>query len=294
MTVRCPVIWCHQDRPGNRHLCGACEAELQRALGDVPWLTEQLDIVLAKQGSRRGGGRRFDLDDDPTPATLHIGPLPCDLRATEATQALRGELIGWVRVLLDGVPPAAGPLCEVCEHESCGRIAYTREPADHLPDITRWLLKRFDRLVMHPAAEEAVDGIVSTVRATIRLIDRPPVLWFAGPCTAAGCTADLYAKTDAPRVQCRKCGTSYDVVARRQWLLDAIEDALFHAAGAAHVLTCLGWPCSGERIRQWAHRGRLAPHGVDGQGRPVYRVGDVRELLVEAAQRREEKREKAG
>jgi hypothetical protein len=282
-AIPCPVPWCDRPRPGDRQLCGACEADLARALGDVPWLARQLDITLAKQGSHAGGGRSASI------------PLPYDPRATEANYVLRSALVGWVRVQTETILATAGPVCERCAHPSCRWITHTLTlPGDTLPSMARWLLEDAERLAMHAAAEEAVDEIVSAVRSGIRLIDRPPVLWFAGPCTAAGCSADLYARTDAARVQCRDCGATYDVVARRQWLLDAIEDALFHAAGAAHVLTSLGWPCAAGRIRLWAHRGRLVAHGVDGQGRPVYRIGEIRELLVEAAQRSEERREKAG
>lgn len=273
MSAPCPTATCDRPRPGNRHLCGACEADLSRALGDVPWLVRELDITLAKQGSHVAGGRSASV------------PLPYDPRATEAAWVLRSALVGWVRVL--GESRLHGPRCVDCGHPSCWLTVAT--PADDLPAMAWWLLARVERLVMHLAAEEVVDEVCSAVRSATRLIDRPAPLWFAGPCDAPvdgpRCGVDLYARPDAPKVRCRECGAEYDVAARKAWMLDAIEDALFPAAHAAHVLTSLGWPCTGERIRQWASRGRVVAHGTDGQGRPVYRVGELRVLLVEAHER---------
>lgn len=265
MSAPCPVPSCRYDRPGNRMLCGGCEADLARALGDVPWLAAQLDITLAKQGSHASGGRSASI------------PLPYDPRATEAAFVLKSALVGWVRILVEA-------------HLEDG-------PADNLPAIGVWLLARVERLAMHYAAGEAVDEVCSAVRAGIRLVDRPAALWYAGPCSietsGEGCQADLYARPDAATVKCRACGTTYDVVQRRQWMLDAIDDALFHAAGLAHVLTSLGWACTAERIRQWASRGRVVAHGCDGQGRPVYRVSEVREKLADAKRREEERHMRA-
>jgi len=71
----------------------------------------------------------------------------------------------------------------------------------------------------------------------------------------------------------------YDMDGRREWLLEAAEDRLERAAHIAQAVTDLGSPISADRIRKWAERGRLVPHATDGRGRPLYRVGDVTELL---------------
>jgi hypothetical protein len=246
-------------------LCGGCEADLARALGDVPWLAAQLDVVLSKQGSHAPAGRRTGL------------PLPYDPRATEAAFVLKSALVGWVRILVEAHPE--------------GR------PADTLPAVALWLLARVERLAMHHAAGEAVDEICSAVRSAIRLVDRPADLVYAGPCgndvtVDDPCPEALYARPDAVRVTCRTCRAMYDVEDRREWMLDAVEGMLFRAADMAHVLTSLGWPCTQGQIRQWASRGRVVPHGVDGQGHPVYRVSEVRERLRVVREREQAKRER--
>lgn len=257
-TIPCPTPHCDRPRPGNRHLCGACEAELARALGDVAWLAGELDVVLSRQGSHTAGVRSAGV------------PLPYDPRASEAAAVLKSALVGWVRELLSW---------------------HAEEwPADDLADIAAWLLVRVERLVMHPAAEEAVGEICSAVRAAVRLVDRPVERVYAGPCGAEKdgqeCPEALYARPDAVRVTCRACGAVYDVADRREQMLDSIGDLLLVAAQAAHVLTLLGEECTGERIRQWAFRGRVLAHGHDGQGRPLYRISELREQRAKT-QRRE-------
>lgn len=249
-AIPCPTPGCRYDRPGHRMLCGGCEADLTRALGDVPWLAEQLDITLAKQGSHAPAGRSAGV------------PLPYDPRATEAGFVLKSALVGWVRILVEAHPEGG--------------------PADTLPDVAVWLLARVERLAMHHDAGSAVDEIRSAVWHGIRLIDRPADLVYAGPCP---CGTDLYARPEAPQVTCRGCGTEHRVADRREWMLAAIDDALFHAAGAAHVLTSLGEECSAERVRQWASRGRVLAHGCDGQGRPLYRISELREQRAKTQKR---------
>lgn len=249
-------------------LCGGCEADLARALGDVPWLAGQLDITLARLGSKHDGGTG-EPNDDPTPAVLRIGPLGFDAGASEAKWVLKNALVGWVRILVQTHPEDY--------------------PADTLADIAVWLLARVERLAMHHDAGSAVDEIRSAVWHGIRLIDRPADLVYAGPCP---CGTDLYARPEAPQVTCRGCKAEYRVSDRREWMLATIDGTLFHAAAMAHVLTSLGWPCTQGQIRQWASRGRVVAHGVDGQGHPVYRVSEVRERLMVVREREQAKRER--
>jgi hypothetical protein len=262
-------------------VCGGCEAELKRALADVLWLAAELDTTLAKQGSKATGGRSASI------------PLPYDPRATEAAAVLRSALVGWVRVLAEDVADAAvpyGPTCEQCQHPSCRWILWLPGPAaDTMPAMARWLLAGAERLVMHAAADEAVGEICSAVRSAIRLIDLRAERGFAGPCHAIVdgrvCGASLYARADAAKVRCRQCGAEYEVGERHEWMLASREDKLLPAALAAHALTSLGWPVTGERIRQWAHRHRILAAGTDAQGKALYRVREIRQLLVEGRER---------
>lgn len=256
--IPCPNPDC--DRPAKAGLlCGACVAELQRALDGVPEVLGDLDVTLSRQTSRmgRGGGGNST-------------PLPYDRRASEAGYVLRSTLVGWVRVLQEARPE--------------------EWPDDTAQAMARWLSQRLERLVRHPAAPEAHGEITEAVRAAQRVTDRPAERQFAGRCA---CGAALYAKPGASRVQCRDCdGDAVDVQTQRDTMLSAIADQLLPAVQAADVLTRLAAPLPADTVRHWARKGRLVPHGTDAAGHPLYRVSDVRDLLVEKLAREAEAKAK--
>lgn len=240
--------------PGNATICGACSAELGRALQSVRWLAAELETTLSRQTSKTGSGRSAET------------PLPFDPRASDAAHALRSTLVAWTRVLAE---QTGDPWPE----DSCERMA-------------AWLSERLSWLVSHPAAVEAHGEILAAVRGAERVVDRAADRRYVGPCGAelddgGTCDLDLYARPDAAQVTCRACGTAWDVRWRLDRLLDVAEDTLAHAALVAQALTRLGTPVTPERIRKWRARGRLVPHGHDGRGRPLYRIGDVIDLLAE-------------
>jgi len=241
-------------------MCGACQAELSRALDGVPEVLGDLDVTLSRQTSRmgRGGGGNST-------------PLPYDRRASEAGYVLRSTLVGWVRVLQEARPE--------------------EWPDNTAQAMARWLSQRLERLVRHPAAPEAHGEIVTAVRAAQRAVDRIPERQFAGRCP--GCGNALYAKPGASRVQCRDCdGDAVDVQTQRDTMLSAIADQLLPAVQAADVLTRLAAPLPADTVRHWARKGRLIEHGKDAAGHPLYRVSDVRDLLVEKLAREQQAREK--
>lgn len=272
-AVPCPIDGCdHPARSG--YPCGGCEADLRRALEAVPDLARELDTTLSRQTSRTTGGKSAQT------------PLPYDARASEAGWVLRSALVGWVRVLAEDVPVREGPWCVRCEHPSCGAVRYSRGPVDTCESMAAWLSAGLQRLVRHPAAPEAHGEITEAVRAAQRVTDRPAERQFAGRCP--GCGEALYAKPGAGQVRCRTEGCdagAVEVDAQRETMLAAIADQLMTATAAADVLTHLAAPLKAELVRQWGSRGRLIAHGHDQHGHPLYRVSDVRDLLVEKLKR---------
>lgn len=274
--------------PGTATVCGACAGALARALGDVPWLVAHLCVAIIGQAHIGAGSTTYrtpDGDDDGRqwPGTLRPTPILYDQRASEAAAQLRTTITTWVRRLLDDSEQPYGPHCEACEHPSCDRVRNARPPAGDTTSCSRWLLLRLTTLQRHPAAAEIVDGIVKATERAEAAIDRPAEAWYAGPCES--CRTDLYAEPGATLVQCKGCPNAYNVTRLREQLLAAAEDTLAPATLAARALTSLGQECTPERIRKWAERKRLTAHGVNGKGDPQYRIGDVRQLLEEAAAR---------
>jgi hypothetical protein len=254
--------------PGTSTICGACLADLERALGSAGALAAELQVTFARQARLGSGAGRRSAER----------PLPYDGRASRLALRLRTELVGWARVLAEHAPePLPGPVCVACRHRSCRAIRKTRMPADTIGATAAWLLLHLDEIRQHEAAAEMVANITALTRSAERLIDRPADRVYSGPCDVCG--DDLFGRLDAAEVACRGCGARYDVAARRQWLLAEAEDVLAGAALISRALTRLGSEVRVERVRQWASRGQLAAHGVDANGRPLYRVGDVIDLL---------------
>lgn len=253
----CPVETCDRPMPGSRVICGACEADIARALNAVPGLTADLDVTLARQTSRTTAGRSA------------VVPLPFDPRASEAAWVLRSTLAGWVRQLQEHRPEPW--------------------PADTPQDMAAWLSARLQRLVRHPAAPEAHGEITEAVRAAQRVVDRPQERRFAGYCD---CGAALYARPGAATVRCRDCDAApYDVDERRQAMLAAVADQLMPAHQAAAALSGLVAPLSADLVRKWAERGQIDARGRDLAGRPLYRLSDVLDRLLGTLERR--RKEKA-
>lgn len=262
---------CGRPMPGTSSVCGACVADLERALGDVAFLAAQLKVSFTRQsrmGSGDGGRRSAER------------PLPFDLRASRVAAELRNTLVGWVRVLQEQVPaPLSGPVCApACRHGSCRKVRATREPSNTMPAMAAWILLHLDGVRRHEAGAEMVEEITTVVLVAEKAIDRPAELVYSGPCDECG--TDLYGRMDAAQVTCRECGYWYDIAARRAWLLAEAEDQLAHAALVARALNRLGTTVKVDRIYKWVERSQLVAHGVDAQGRPTYRIGDVLELIA--------------
>lgn len=258
--IPCPIDGC--DLPAKAGLmCGACRADLARALARVPALVDDLHDTLSRQTSRTTAGRSA------------VVPLPYDERASEAMWVLRNTLVGWVRVLQEARPEPW--------------------PSDTSASMAAWLSGRLSRIIRHPAAPEAHGEILGAVRAAQRVTDRPAERQFAGRCPRCG--EALYAKPGTSRVQCRADGCQaepVDVGEQRDTMLAAIADRLVTAVQAADILTRLAAPLPADTVRHWARKGRLVPHGYDVAGHSLYRVSDVRDLLAEKLEREHQAREK--
>lgn len=267
MSLTCPVPSCARTMPGHLRVCRACSTELLRDLRDVPSLDRNLEEAATRQvrlGTPGGGPRSEE-------------PLPWDDRARTAQQHLRVVLVGWVRVLQRGVRPLAGPACQDCAHRSCTYISLGRSPADTLPAMAVWLIRHRAVLLGHHAAPEAVDGIREAIRQGRRTIDRPADRIYAGPCNTCG--ADLLARPGARIVVCRPCSLEYDIGPRLEWMQRKVEDQLAHSVAMSGMLNQLGVIVPASTIRYFAQKKRITERGRDQNNRPLYRIGDVLEIV---------------
>lgn len=310
----CSVPACDRPVPDNAYLCEKCATRLRRDLSEVPSLVRELEVTVARLGrTGSSGGRRG--------ASV---PLPFDWDASVLVSALGNTLTTWARDVAytrgmqsPAAPavPLAGPACQSrCGHGSCATVRVDRRLRLLRPAsvAARWLVGQVGWIRHYREGVQLADEVHYAVAAARRQVEARPDLWYAGPCGSVTlgqrvvaavfggdpevCDAQLYARPDADVVRCRVCDTVFGVAERRGWLLASAEDSLAHAALIASALTSLDRPVTVDRIYQWAHRGRLvarseedAEPGEEGRRLPLYRVGDVLDLLDEAERRAAER-----
>lgn len=245
MTNPCPL--CDKPIADTGYVCHACADHARDSLLRIAGDWADLETTRLRQ----------DRIGDPGPASTEP-PLPYNPRAAEVAWVIQNTLTTWAR-----------------------EIATTRggEAPALVPDLARWLAEQAGWLRQRPEGEQALDELDSCSDLLRAAIDRPGPAVFCGRCDV--CDRDLRARPGAATVECRRCDVTYDVTARREYLLELANDTLAHASLIARALDELGEPVKPERIRQWASRGRLHAKGKDAAGRPLYAVRDVRSLVSE-------------
>lgn len=277
------------------YVCRTCTGRLRGLLTDLPGLFGDLDTTLTRQAvftTRYAGTGPTTPDPDdehPAPQTAATTPLVVHLGAADALFVTRNTLLAWA----DWVTAVRGHHLPT----TWARIA------DYLRDAARWLSQ-------HPDGPQVVDELTAALRHARATIDRPADRAFIGTCGAlietamhlgavddtgapvlslvpTSCTEQLYAREGRPVIDCPRCGTTWDVAARQQALLEQLEDHVLPAVDIARAVDGLGVPVTADRIRQWKRRRLLAvaldDHGrprADVRGRPLYRVGDVLDLVA--------------
>jgi len=303
-TPLCPN--CGKPIHDNAYICGPCGQTLTKALNHIADLHSELDVTLTKQtriGSTNGAPPPPpEVDPDPQPKNVilwgvAVQPLPFHLGASSVRAEVGNTISTWARVILTErgmelppIPdPPIGPVCNPteCKHESCTVIRWHVKDSE-ITHAAKFIAAHVWWLRHRPEAPEAYSDLLAIASQLERIIDNPPTLKYAGPCNI--CRKDLYAREGAGKVECRPCGMSYDMDGRREWLLECAEDRLERASLIAQGVTDLGSPISADRIRKWAQRGQLIPHATDRLGRPLYRIGDVLDLLKADTQREAQKR----
>lgn len=290
----------------------SCTERLDRDLGDIAALTSAAAVGYAGQDrvSRQSMSKPEPDPDANLPQTASIQRLPWDEGTSLALRNLHSVLVAQTRMVIEelSIPfeRIAGPGCVLCTHSSCRATRVAGWPADSLPAMAAWLLGQVPWLRRHPAAVEVLKDVGDAVRRLRWAIDLAPELLFAGPCDGnglvselaeaaagndtAGCGERLYAQPDREETSCRMCSLTYRVEIRREWLLEAAEDVLAHAELIGRAAPAFGLDVTPAAIRGYAHRGRLLERGLDLQGNPLYRVGDVIDVARDVLAERERKR----
>lgn len=250
-------------------VCEQCESDLEKALGDCAWLDDELETTITRQ---RGAGMTGG-----SPSAEH--GLPWHDKAAEAQRKLHGLLVWWMRFCVE-------------EHV---RGLPTKDPADKIPSLSRWLLHAVHGLTLHELGSDAVDEITDAVAECRRI-----VFWkrasriYLGTCgqTVAdedgevitlSCEGEVYAEEGEPVGTCDLCGQGVTVVIRKEQIDKRLHDRLCTPAEIATYAVYLGLSAPREQVRKrvnyWHRHKRIEHKGDNQKGEPLFKYGDVRNML---------------
>ncbi len=249
-------------------ICPDCVQELKQLLGSVPELLRDLDVALSRQ-SRIG---------TPSGRKGHERPLPYDPAASEATAVLLAHTI--TRWALD-----------VWRHARMipGQGWGATRPPDN-PVV--YLVAVLDRIRTRRYAATMLDEIRAAVTNAREVIDLSKDYLEAGTCPT--CSARLLARPGDVQITCRRCGARWGVQERRSVMLADAEGRWLTATQCERLVDVFLRHGTTDRIRKrvpagsvrgWASKGLIEPRGLNEQGSPLYRLGDVldRALVALAA-----------
>jgi len=223
---------------------------------------------------------------------VEASQLAGEVWTTVSGQDVVREVVGVIPHQSGSVNLAAGTRWDVAAGELATTARHIGEQRGTLPPalgdlrgpglaaLLAWLAGQLDWLRYRQEARELIDGLDDAIVSLRRVVDRPTQLASLGVCGHDGCELQVRHRPGVTMAHCG-CGCVWDVAERRAWLLGLAEDHLVTASFASAALGAWGVSVRPDVIRQWAHRGRLLPHGG------LYRLGDVRQLAVEAQRNRQ-------
>jgi len=147
----------------------------------------------------------------------------------------------------------------------------------------QWLIRNIIRIMKFESCGQFAIDVEHRIGSITRIIDRPPVQWFAGPCPECG--ADLYGQDGKDVVKCRECSGTFDRGERRDELLAMVTDVLATAAEISRATHLIDARVTPVMLTHWHHRGRLPRRGANAAGDALYRMGDVLAVINERERR---------
>lgn len=276
--------YCQKPVGDGAALCDKDTRYLRQHLQTVPTLVRELRTALSKQA--------VVINNHPAPPEDETR-LPYNLGASRVLDDLAGVLLSWVKLVHEEKTTLRS------EQLGNGPITYWEDrwpmPRTESPSAyAGWLIPHLDWLRRHDAAGDCRDEVAAVVFRASRVIDRDDDRLFIGTCRGSTtddpgfiCPEQLYAAQTDTILQCRRCGTTHDVEARRESALTQAEDKVETAATIARALARAGMGITGERIYNWSKRDKLETVGRHSRtGKPLYRVGDVMDLWAEMEAKR--------
>jgi hypothetical protein len=252
----CQVATCQ--RPSDDWIvCKVCASTFEVLLGEIPWLLDELDTVIAQQ-------TKYTTESSGKAAET---PMMFNVKASE----MRGQLI-----------TALDTAARIVAETNHWKLAYSDAAG-----ASRWLMRSLTAIRLHESGALIVDEITMLSIGSTYVIDRPAAKQYLGDCTmtfgegslAESCSGRIYGRAGKDRAACDICGTEWEADTLRAILLKRLDDQLCTAAEIARLSTYLDLIADREQVRkrinQWAKRGQVIEH-IDKEGGPSrFQFGEV-------------------
>jgi hypothetical protein len=272
------------------YACVACAVDRPRQLlaeiQDI--LPAALDVAhrQARHGTSTGGHGK--------PGST----LPIDLWPTQALTEVKTHLTKWVdRIAIQRGTTRPwfnhhGHPIAVAAHWLTPHLEWLRHQPAHDPDQhgNTWSTHQWLRDV--EACARIVRGIARGPADRVYLgpcgaLVLTPEPWEPGTPASAECDGDVYGLAGRDTGHCQTCGAVFNQGERRAWLDSEVRQRAYRASELEHA-----YGLNSATVRKWAERRLITAHGHDGQGRPLYLLGEVLDVAASEAARREAARVK--
>ncbi|WIY84321.1 hypothetical protein [Propionimicrobium sp. PCR01-08-3] len=272
---------------GDAFVCSSCADDIDRCLGDVPALVEDLDIAAARLDNVRSWPRAPRLKDSPS----LLGKPVREWTFEDSDMTLRDDITArTMRILGRGRPDNPGP---AAARDQLDRILVTAVavveptvPGPHDPvTMSRWMLRNLQRIIHHPEAPGIVEQVTKVHDRCMRLVDNAPDRTLWGYCSVIlddglPCDAPVSIPNGADVWTC-ECGTQYRVEDLSAARIDKARDSVLTMRELALI--------SGKTVN--AVKGVLRRRGiepvgsrdVDGKQVATFRGADFLDTLTASA-----------
>lgn len=142
---------------------------------------------------------------------------------------------------------------------------------------------RVRRLALHSSSGPTLAHLERAEARMMAVSERPADWLILGDCAALDddtpCAGRYRYQRGDVMARCSKCPFEVEIVEYRRWQLRRVPFAPARLTRLVRALEGLGVAVRLNTVQVWAHRGRLVPCEFDTAGKPLYRVGDVLDIL---------------
>lgn len=294
MSAEC--VCCTKPMPDQAYACQRCGHDQPKA-----YLAEIADMLPAA----RDIAQRQSVHGDGAASGKPGSSLPLSLTDTAKLDTVRDKLTDWCRQIAAerGIAP---PWVTTYGDPITAATGWLSGQADWIrhcgPTTNPHWLKLFDPDRPAIVVTQFLDDLRAAHRIIRGIARGPADHRYLGPCGAtvtwddddveiprdSPCGGDVYAPDGRDTGTCRECGARWQSERRREWLDGKVREHNYRASEIAAAYDGL----KANTIRKWAERGHIIAHGHDGEGRPLFNLGEVLDWAAADTGRRETERAK--